>query len=83
MINADAGAPCSPKHSKKKQFIDLLKRSINPHSNSSKQLTEAAAVTCVRLCKTSTYINISDSSNVAFTLVQSILSDLKVIFLIF
>ncbi|KAF5294854.1 hypothetical protein FQA39_LY00338 [Lamprigera yunnana] len=77
IINADSGAPCSPRHNKKKQFIDSVKRCINPHGNSSKQHTESAAVTCVKLCKASTYINILDSNNVAFTLVQSILNDLK------
>lgn len=78
IVNADSGAPCSPRHNKKKQFIDAVKRGVGPHSNSSKQLTEAAAVTCVKLCKASTYINILDSNNVAFTLVQSVINDLKV-----
>lgn len=78
IVNADSGAPCSPRHSKKKQFIDAIKRGIGPHGNSSKQLTEAAAVTCVKLCKASTYINNKDSNNVAFTLVQSVINDLKV-----
>lgn len=76
-MNADSGAPCSPRHSKKKQFIDSVKRAIGQHGNS-KQLTEAAAVTCVKLCKASTYINILDSNNVAFTLVQNIINELKV-----
>ena len=76
-MNADSGAPCSPRHSKKKHFIDSVKRAVGPHGNS-KQLTEAAAVTCVKLCKASTYINILDSNNVAFTLVQSVINDLKV-----
>lgn len=79
IVNADSGAPCSPRHNKKKQFIDAVKRCISPHGNSSKQLTEAAAVTCVKLCKASTYINILDSNNVAFTLVQSVINDLKVL----
>lgn len=79
IVNADSGAPCSPRHSKKKAFIDNVKRALGPHGNS-KQLTEAAAVTCVKLCKASTYINILDSNNVAFTLVQSIINDLKVWF---
>ncbi|CAG2065191.1 unnamed protein product, partial [Timema podura] len=76
IVNADSGAPCSPRHSKKKQFIDSVKRAVGPHSTS-KQLTEASAVTCVKLCKASTYINILDSNNVAFTLVQSVINDLK------
>ncbi|XP_054264930.1 neurofibromin isoform X3 [Macrosteles quadrilineatus] len=76
IVNADSGAPCSPRHSKKKQFIDSVKRAVGPHSTS-KQQTEAAAVTCVKLCKASTYINIQDSSNVAFVLVQNVINDLK------
>ncbi|KAK6622690.1 hypothetical protein RUM43_008532 [Polyplax serrata] len=76
IVNADSGAPCSPRHSKKKQFIDSVKRAIGPHG-ASKQLTEAAAITCVKLCKASTYINILDSNNVVFTLVQSIINDVK------
>ncbi|KAF6216642.1 hypothetical protein GE061_000988 [Apolygus lucorum] len=75
ILNADSGAPCSPKHSRKKSFIESVKRSISSHSTS-KQLTEAAAVTCVKLCKASTYIN-KNSTNVAFTLVQNIINDLK------
>ncbi|XP_063221250.1 neurofibromin isoform X2 [Bacillus rossius redtenbacheri] len=76
IVNADSGAPCSPRHSKKKQFIDSVKRAVGPQGTS-KQLTEAAAVTCVKLCKASTYINILDSNNVAFTLVQCVINDLK------
>lgn len=79
-MKAENGAPCSPKHAKKRLFIDSLKRGIGLHSSSSKQLTEAAAITCVKLCKASSYINLKDSYNVAFTLVQSIVMDLKVIF---
>lgn len=78
IINADSGAPCSPKHYRKRQFIENVKKALVPHS-SSKQLTEAAAVTCVKLCKASTYINILDSNNVVFVLVQSIINDLKIL----
>ncbi|CAB3359077.1 Hypothetical predicted protein [Cloeon dipterum] len=77
IMNADSGAPCSPRHSKKKQFIDVVKRAVGSHG-ASKQQTEAAAVTCVKLCKASTYINnIFDSNHTAFVLVQSIINDLK------
>jgi neurofibromin 1 len=76
IVNADSGAPCSPRHSKKKQFIDSVKRAVGPHG-ASKQLTEAAAVTCVKLCKASTYI-CCDSGHTAFVLVQSVINDLKV-----
>ena len=44
----------------------------------SKQSAEAAAVIAlVKLCKSATYINNKDSSNVLFVLVPSIMSDLK------
>ncbi|KAG7207079.1 hypothetical protein KM043_000959 [Ampulex compressa] len=76
IVNADSGAPCSPRHSKKKQFIDSVKRGLGMHGSSSRQLAEAAAVTCIKLCKASTYINNLDSSNVIFTLVQHVMSDL-------
>ncbi|RZF46611.1 hypothetical protein LSTR_LSTR002943 [Laodelphax striatellus] len=76
IVNADTGAPCSPRHSKKKLFIDSVRRAVSSPNNS-KQLTEAAVVTCVKLCKASTYINNLDSSNVVFTLVQSVINDLK------
>ncbi|XP_014247194.1 neurofibromin isoform X2 [Cimex lectularius] len=74
ILNADAGAPCSPRHSRKKSFIESVKKSISSHT--SKQLTEAAAITCVKLCKASTYIN-KNSVNVVFQLVQYIINDLK------
>lgn len=76
IVNADSGAPCSPKHIRKRQFIDCVKKALVPHS-SHKQLTEAAAVASVRLCKASTYINILDRNNVVFALVQSVMGDLK------
>ncbi|XP_076037771.1 neurofibromin-like [Oratosquilla oratoria] len=78
IVNADAGAPCSQRHFKKKQFIDLLKKALIPHTLG-RNLTETAAVTCVKLCKIATYININDSNNVVFALVQSIINDLKVL----
>ncbi|XP_076453075.1 neurofibromin-like isoform X4 [Babylonia areolata] len=75
--NADTGAPCSQQHLKKKSFIDEVKKAISSHHSGNKNLTEGAAVTCVRLCKASTYINIKDRLNVLFTLVQSVIQDLK------
>ncbi|XP_048487858.1 neurofibromin [Plutella xylostella] len=76
IVNADTGAPCSPRHTKKKHFIDSVKRGLSPQNNS-KQMTEAAVVTCVKLCKASTYININDATNRAFVLVKSVINDLK------
>lgn len=74
IYNADTGAPCSTKHVRKKQFIDSIKKALSPHSG---KVTEAAAITCVKLCKAATYINILDSNNVIFSLVQSVINDLK------
>ncbi|XP_064619782.1 neurofibromin-like isoform X5 [Lineus longissimus] len=78
ITNADNGAPCSQQHLKKKQFIDEVKKALNIHHGSSKQvLIEGAAVTCVKLCKASTYINNKDCNNVLFVLVHSVIQDLK------
>ena len=59
-------------------FIDEVKKAIASHHGGSKQMIEGAAITCVRLCKASTYISINDRLNVLFTFVQSIINDLKV-----
>ena len=61
-----------------KHFIDEVKKTIANHHSCHKQLAEGAAVTCVRLCKASTYISIHDRLNVLFSLVQSVINDLKV-----
>ncbi|GIY54926.1 neurofibromin, partial [Caerostris extrusa] len=78
IINADAGVPLSSKHYRKRQFVDSVKKALVPHS-SSKQQCEAAALTCVRLCKTSTYLNILDNNSIVFALAQSVINDLKVL----
>ncbi|XP_017855685.1 PREDICTED: neurofibromin isoform X1 [Drosophila arizonae] len=59
-----------------RQFIESIKRGLGPHSPS-KQVTESSAIACVKLCKASTYININDSNNVVFKLVQYFINDLK------
>jgi len=64
------------KHSRKKLFIENFKKSLQP-TTSNKQIMEAGIISAVRLCKASTYINIMDSNNPVFRLVQSILVDLR------
>ncbi|XP_053502361.1 neurofibromin isoform X1 [Ictalurus furcatus] len=59
----------------KKLFLESLRKALAGHS-SSKQLTESAAIACVKLSKACTYINWEDHS-VIFLLVQSIVMDLK------
>ncbi|XP_014223009.1 neurofibromin isoform X2 [Trichogramma pretiosum] len=76
IVNADTGAPYSPEHKKKKIFIDSVKKGLSLHGGSNRQNVEAAAITGVKLCKASTYISNTDSSNVIFTLVQHIMNDL-------
>lgn len=78
IVNADFGPPGSPRYSKKKQFIDNVKRSLRMHgSSSSRQLSEAAAVACVKLTKAATYINnVESRSNVILILVQQMMDDL-------
>ena len=75
IYNADTGAPCSAKHVRKKHLIDSMKRALGHHG--SKDNTQAAAVTCVKLCKAATYVNILDSNNVIFSLVQTVINELK------
>ena len=58
--------------------MDELKKMLSREHGTKGGLTEGAVVTCVKLCKASTYINISDRTNVCFTLVQWVLNDLKV-----
>jgi neurofibromin 1 len=80
VYSIEKGGPCSQEHLKKKNFLDLLKKSLATHHSSSKQSSEAAAVVaCVKLSKSATYINNKDSSNVLFALVPSIMNDLKLI----
>ncbi|XP_072557475.1 neurofibromin isoform X1 [Paramormyrops kingsleyae] len=59
----------------KKLFLENLRKALAGHGGS-KQLTESAAIACVKLCKASTYVNWEDHS-VIFVLVQSIVVDLK------
>uniref|UniRef100_A0AAY5LD07 Neurofibromin n=1 Tax=Esox lucius TaxID=8010 RepID=A0AAY5LD07_ESOLU len=59
----------------KKLFWESLRKAL-AGQGVSKQLTESAAVACVKLCKASTYINWEDNL-VVFQLVQSIVVDLK------
>ena len=75
--NADSGAPCSPRHLKKKHFIDAIKKSLQSHGSSNKLMIEAGTITCVKLCKAATYINVLDSNNVIFNLVQTVINDVK------
>ena len=57
--------------------MDSVKKALTSHSGS-KQVTEAAAVTCVKLCKAATYINSRlDSNNVIFSFCQAVIGDLK------
>lgn len=58
----------------KKLFLENLRKALSGQGN--KQLTESAAIACVKLCKASTYINWEDHSTI-FLLVQSIVIDLK------
>ena len=76
IVNAETGAPYSPRHSKKKVFIESVKKGLGMHGGSNKQIVEAAVVTCVKLCKASTYISNWDSNNVIFKLVQHVMGDL-------
>lgn len=62
---------------RKKTYIDNIKKSLGLHSNN-KQSIEAAIIAGVKLCKASTYVSTLESTNKIFSLVQSIMTDLKV-----
>lgn len=68
---------CSPQHHKKKNFVDELRKAVNPQYYRP-TLSEGAVVACIRMCKASTYVKSAESSNVLFTLVKSVVLDLKV-----
>uniref|UniRef100_A0A8C4PYS8 Uncharacterized protein n=1 Tax=Eptatretus burgeri TaxID=7764 RepID=A0A8C4PYS8_EPTBU len=61
--------------SKQRQFLEGVRRALAGHGGN-KLLMESAVISCVRLCKASTYISWEDSALVCF-LVQAVLSDLK------
>ncbi|CAH8500828.1 unnamed protein product [Heterobilharzia americana] len=79
--NAENGAPLSPEHQKKKQFLDEVRKALASHghgsSGSKPALLEAALLAAVNLCKASTYININDRNNILFILVHSVYADLQ------
>ncbi|KAK4469506.1 hypothetical protein MN116_007051 [Schistosoma mekongi] len=79
--NAENGAPLSPEHQKKKQFMDEVRKALASHghggSGSKPALLEAALLAAVNLCKASTYININDRNNILFILVHSVYADLQ------
>ncbi|THD27494.1 Neurofibromin [Fasciola hepatica] len=81
IINAENGAPLSPEHQKKKQFVDEVRKALSSHGHGSgggkPVLIEAALLAAVNLCKASTYININDRNNILFILVHSVYADLQ------
>ncbi|CAF1287270.1 unnamed protein product [Adineta steineri] len=77
----EKGGPCSAEHLRKRNFVDGVKRQLHTHvlgkQHSTGGLESAAVVTFVKLCKAATYINMRDSNNVLFVMVQSVMGDLK------
>lgn len=67
----------SAQHLKKKNFVDELRKAVNPQNNKT-VLMEGAVTACVRMCKAFTYVKSTESSNVLLTLVKSVVLDLKV-----
>jgi len=67
----------SAQHVKKKQFVDELRKAVNPQ-NYKLALMEGAVTACVRMCKAFTYVKSTESSSVLLTLVKSVVLDLKV-----
>lgn len=67
----------SAHHAKKKQFVDELRKAVNPQNNKI-ALMEGGVTACVRMCKAFTYVKSTESSSVLLTLVKSVVLDLKV-----
>ncbi|EFN88549.1 Neurofibromin [Harpegnathos saltator] len=76
IVRPDKAVPGSPRHIKKRHFIENVKRGLGYGSSSSRQLTEAAAVTCVKLTKAATYISDQHGNNIVLTLVQQLMANL-------
>lgn len=75
----DARCVCrySAHHAKKKQFVDDLRKAVNPQNNKL-ALMEGGVTACVKMCKAFTYVKSTESSSVLLTLVKSVVLDLKV-----
>ncbi|KRX68358.1 Neurofibromin, partial [Trichinella sp. T9] len=73
------GAPCPIRLVKKKVFFDSIKKTMSQgHSHTCKHhLLSSACIAGVKLCKAAIYVNVVDSANVFFALLQSIITDLK------
>lgn len=77
IVNAEQGAPCSQQHARKKELYYGVKKGVISHS-ASKQLTESAAIACVKLCKISTYIPTTDNAlSTPKVWLQSVINDVK------
>ena len=63
--------------SRRSTSLMLSRKSLQSHGSTNKTLIEAGAITCVKLCKAATYINVLDSNNVICSLVQTVINDLK------
>uniref|UniRef100_A0A915KNP1 Neurofibromin n=1 Tax=Romanomermis culicivorax TaxID=13658 RepID=A0A915KNP1_ROMCU len=62
-----------------KVYFDSIKKALtgSSHHANKQQLTISACVSCVKLCKAATYVNITDSTNVFFALLHSVIDDVK------
>ncbi|XP_067932931.1 neurofibromin-like [Watersipora subatra] len=78
ITSSDTGAPCSTQHLKKKQFVDELRKAVNPQNNKL-ALIEGAVTACVRMCKAFTFVKSTENSSVLLTLVKSVVLDLKAV----
>ncbi|KAF6025161.1 Nf1 [Bugula neritina] len=78
ITHTESGTLSSAQHVKKKQFVDELRKAVNPQ-NYKLALMEGAVTACVRMCKAFTYVKSTESSSVLLTLVKSVVLDLKAV----
>ena len=76
VVNANAITLQLPEHRRKRLFIDNLIKALGMQGCGYRQFNQASALTCVKLCKASTYVSNSDPNNVIFALVQNVLNNL-------
>ncbi|VDP04015.1 unnamed protein product [Soboliphyme baturini] len=79
IYHATCGAPCPARLSKQKLYFDSVKKVLKMKiTHTGKQpLLAAACIAGVKLCKAATYIDIVDSANVFFALLQSVIDCIK------
>uniref|UniRef100_A0A5S6QDW1 Ras-GAP domain-containing protein n=1 Tax=Trichuris muris TaxID=70415 RepID=A0A5S6QDW1_TRIMR len=76
---AKCGAPCQPRLEKQKLFLQSIEKTLTMgHTHTIKHhLLAAACMAGAKLCKAATYISVADSENVFFSVLQTVVDEVK------